>query len=233
MVGMVLGAALHQFWNKNGSCDRSFFYIVMLILLWRIIRKEKKCGDLVLCINCWLDFKILAIALKSRCRWKWACRGEVKNIWFISYKKWILHNKIILHLENRQGEFSFHADKVDLVCSAFAVLGAIQVCICNVDDLLSSSGNAAMRDLWRDNALFYTTEIFRDIDVPTPVCYCFAGADWSVFVLALNSLYVVTLFCLVPRITEGESNSTRKVLLRLQPARTDPCADPIEHMLGY
>ncbi len=25
MVGMVLGAALHQFWNKNGSCDRSFF----------------------------------------------------------------------------------------------------------------------------------------------------------------------------------------------------------------
>lgn len=68
-------------------------------------QERKNVGNLVLCIDWWLDFEILAIALKSRWRWKWACRGEVKNIWIISYKKWIIHNKVILHLENRQGEF--------------------------------------------------------------------------------------------------------------------------------
>ncbi len=205
--------------QQNGRSDRSFFSYCDAHPIVKDYQERKR-GDLVLCIDCWFDFEIVAIAVKSRCRWKWACRGEVKNIWIISYKKWIIHNKIILHLENRQGEFSFHADKVDLVCSAFAELGAIQFCTCRVDDLLLSSGNAAMRDLWRDIALSYTTEIFRDIDVLTPVCDYFATADWGVFVLALNSVYVVTLFCLGPRITEGESNSPCKVLLRLQPTRT-------------
>lgn len=76
------------------------------------------------------------------------------------------------------------------------------------------SVRVVMTDLWR------TSHFHRDLQRHScSACDCFPAADWCVFVLALNSVYVATLLSLGLWITEGESNSPCNMLLRLQPTR--------------